>query len=195
MRFPRSFVLLVLIFAGLIGAGCGEPPDSEVQQAQGAIDAARAAGAEVYAREEFAAATEALAQAKQAVDLRDYRLALSLALDSRERAQNAAKLAADGQAAARVEADRALTSLTAAVASLRTKLEAAEAGRLAARTLAPPRRALSDAEDRLQEAREAIDRGDYSKAVSVVSETLPSLTSAAESLDSAAAAATKRRAT
>ena len=38
---------------------------------------------------------------------RDYRLALNHALDSRERAQNAAKQAADGKAAARAEADRA----------------------------------------------------------------------------------------
>ena len=68
----------------------GEPPDKEMQQAQGAIDAARAAGADQYAHEEFAAAQEALTHANEAVEQRDYRLALNHALDSRERAQNAA---------------------------------------------------------------------------------------------------------
>jgi hypothetical protein len=187
--------MLVLVFAAatLLSAACSEPPDSEVQQAQGAIDAARAAGAEIYARDELTAATEALTHAREAVELRDYRLALSHALDSRERAQNAAKMAADGQAAARVEADRALTSLTTALTTVRTKLEAAEAARVPTRSLAEPRRALAAAEERLQKARAAIEDSDYGTAVSIVSETLPTLTSATESLESATAAVTKRR--
>ena len=60
-----------------------------------------------YARDEFAAAQDLLKRAGEAVAQRDYRLALNYALDSREQAQNAARLAADGKASARVEADRA----------------------------------------------------------------------------------------
>lgn len=190
----RSIVRTILVGATLFGAACGEPPDSEVQQAQGAIDAARAAGAEVYARDELTAATEALTHAREAVELRDYRLALSHALDSRERAQNAAKLAADGQAAARVEADRALTSLTTALTAVRTNLKAAETARVPTRTLASTQRTLAAAEERLQKARAAIEENDYAAAVAIVSETLPSLTDAAESLESATAAVKGRRA-
>ena len=76
---------------------CGEPPDKEMHQAQGAIDAARAAGADTYAPDEFKAAVDALARAQDAVAQRDYRLALNNALDSRERAQNAARMGADRQ--------------------------------------------------------------------------------------------------
>ena len=70
---------------GLAAGGCGEPPSKEMHQAQGAIDAARAAGAERYAADTLAAAVKALAQADLAANQRDYRLALNHALDSRER--------------------------------------------------------------------------------------------------------------
>ena len=63
-----------------------------MDQAQGAIDAARAAGAEQFAKEEFAAAVDSLRRSEEAVTQGDYRLALSLAIDGRGRAQNAAKL-------------------------------------------------------------------------------------------------------
>ena len=68
-----------------------------MNQAQGAIDAARAAGAERFATAEFAAATDALKRSEDAVAAGDYRQALSHAIDSRERAQNAAKFAVEGQ--------------------------------------------------------------------------------------------------
>src|SRR3954449_13445947 len=106
MSSMRRLLLSLAVLAAVAGAACGDPPDKEMQQAQGAIDAARAAGADQYAREEFTAAQEALKHANEAVADRDYRLALNYALDSRERAQNAAAMAADGKATARVDADR-----------------------------------------------------------------------------------------
>jgi hypothetical protein len=51
---PRLLVLLCTI---ALCAACSEPPQKEIDRAQGAIDAARAAGAERYATAEFAAAT------------------------------------------------------------------------------------------------------------------------------------------
>ena len=88
--------------------GCSEPPQKEIDRAQGAIDTARAAGAEQYASAEFAEATGALQQAHDAVTQRDYRLALSRALDASQRAQESARQAADGQARARSDAEVAL---------------------------------------------------------------------------------------
>src|SRR6476646_8902770 len=73
----RWYVLLgpaLLAIASLVA--CGEPPDKEMHQAQGAIDAARAAGAETYAPAELKAAVDALTRAQDAVAQRDYRLAL-----------------------------------------------------------------------------------------------------------------------
>src|SRR5262249_15230812 len=99
--FLRRPLLSLAVLAAIAGAACGDPPDREMQQAQGAIDAARAVGADQYAREEFSAAEDALKRAHDAVNERDYRQALNAALDARERAQTAAKDSVDGKARAR----------------------------------------------------------------------------------------------
>ena len=126
----RWYVLLGPALLAIVSlVACGEPPDKEMHQAQGAIDAARAAGAETYAPDEFKAAVDALTRAQDAVAQRDYRLALNNALDSRERAQNAAKMAADGKAAARSAAERLLADVTSAIAVSAARLQAAEAAR------------------------------------------------------------------
>ena len=88
---------LACVLAALLASACTSPPNKEMDQAQGAIDAARAAGAERYAATELAAANTALKNANDAVQQGDYRLALNHALDSREQAQNAARVAADTQ--------------------------------------------------------------------------------------------------
>jgi hypothetical protein len=98
-----------------------------MQQAQGAIDAARAVGAEEYAHEEFVAAQDALQHAHEAADDRDYRLARNHALDSRERAQTAAREAADRKATLRLSADRAITAAAAAIARADARAKAADA--------------------------------------------------------------------
>ena len=77
MSFGRCMMLPLAVVAALSGAACGDdPPDKEMQAAQAAIDAARAAGADQYSHDELVASQEALAHAKDAVTQRDYRLAL-----------------------------------------------------------------------------------------------------------------------
>jgi hypothetical protein len=188
----RARALLVVMLLSTAACG-GEPPDKEMQQAQGAIDAARAAGADVYAAEELAAARSALTRAEEAVAARDYRLALNHALDSRQRAQNAATLAADGKASARVEADKAVTAAAAAVDALRARLKAPDVARLPSRTLVVPRQAIADAERLVQEARTALERGDYASARSVATRATTDLATASRDLDAAAAANARRR--
>src|SRR3954468_2621559 len=125
MYRARALALIIALLLSTAACG-GDPPEKEMQQAQGAIDAARAAGADQYAHEEFAAAQEALKHANEAVEQRDYRLALNHALDSRERAQNAAKLAADGKAAARTQADRAINAAQAEINAVEARVKTAE---------------------------------------------------------------------
>ena len=159
-RFRHAAFVLALCSALLSGA-CGEPPDKEMQQAEGAIEAARAAGADRYAHEEFVAAEDALKKAGEAVALRDYRLALSHALDSRERAQTAAKMAADNKAIARADADRALVAALAALNDAHTRLKAAESARTPPKALAETQRTIADADAAVQEARTQFEAGDY----------------------------------
>ncbi len=184
-----SAVLLVILLA----AGCSEPPNKEINRAQGAVDAARAAGAEQYATEAFTAATSALQQSREAVDQRDYRLALSRAIDAYERAQDAAKLAADGKATARSDAESAVSTVSAAALSLDARLKAAEAARVPARALAGPKRTAKEAAATLQKARASIAAGTYLEAMAAVKGLDARIRAAIEEVGAAPAARNPRR--
>ncbi len=155
----RRLTLLVCTLA--LCAACSEPPQKELDQAQGAIDAARAAGAAEYAAEEFGAATAALAQAHDAVAQRDYRLALSRALDASERAQQSARLAADGKARARSDAERAIATATTSIQQLHSAIKAASTARAPASVLAAARETAAASESALQKARERFEASRY----------------------------------
>ena len=186
--------LLALCLAVGFTIGCGgEPPEKEIQQAQSAVDAAAAAGAETYAAEEFAAARLALTNAKTAVEQRDYRLALNDALDSRERAQNAAKEAAEARATARAAAEAALEQADAALAAAQGKLKAAEERKLPARVLGAPRSAINTAAISLQEAHAAFDRGRFVEVPANATAATALLATPLEQLDAAVAAPVRRR--
>lgn len=155
----------VAICAFLLSAACSEPPQKEIDRAQGAIDAARAAGAEQYAPEPFTAATTAMRQTHEAVQQRDYRLALSRAIDANDRALEAARQAANGKARARSEAEMAIAHLATTIRQIDERLKVAEASRLAAHDLEAARRLRADAQRALQEARTAVANGDYLAAL------------------------------
>jgi hypothetical protein len=179
--------LSVLFCTALLVASCSEPPRKEIDRAQGALDAARAAGADHYATETFNAAQSALDQSQAAVEQRDYRLALSLAIDSYERAQTAAKEAADGKARARGEGERAHAVTAAALQELRTRLTAADAAKVPARELQAPRKVAADAEATLQKVRAALNGGDYRTAGETLKGTADGINEQIRLLDAAAA--------
>lgn len=185
------------VCAGVIAAtafACGgDPPEREMQQAEGAIAAARAAGADQYAHDEFAAAENALKNAHEAVNDHDYRLALNHALDARERAENAAREAADHKASARVDADRTLRDASAALEDARARLKAAEGARIPPKGLAEVRRTIQDGEERLQKARAAFDQGDYRAATDGLSDVSSRVRASARELEAAAAPPARRR--
>ncbi len=150
----------IVLSLALLSA-CAEPPNKEMDQAQGALDAARAAGAEQYATEELRAAATALANARRAVADRDYRLALSQAIDARERAQEAAKQAAGQKAIVRSEAEKEITATRAAVQRASAQLKAAQTAKVAPRQLVEPRAAIAAADNALQKAGAALATEDY----------------------------------
>ena len=179
----RRLALAVSLFCL---AGCAEPPSKEMHQAQGAIDAARAAGADQYAADEFKAAVDALAQADVAVAARDYRLALSHALDSRERAQSAARSAVDARAKARGDAERALAEATALVDRTDLRLKQPEVAKLNRRVLTPVQTAVTTAQSTLQEARAALEKEDYARVRDVTAAVSREIKAALAQLDAAA---------
>jgi hypothetical protein len=183
----RAAAVATFLASAMLAAGCGEPPSKEMHQAQGAIDAARAAGAERYAADEFRAAVEALKRAEEAVAQRDYRLALNYALDSRERAQNSAGQAASERAQARSLAERTLADVTTALAAAKAKLEAGAQAKLPARALAGSRGVVETTERQMQEAGTLLGQEDYVAAHKVLADRVAALTAASREIDAAIA--------
>ncbi len=155
------------IVVTLVLSGCAEPPHKEMNQAQGAIETARAAGAEQYAATELAAATDALTRSEAAVAQYDYRLALSLAIDSRERAQNAAKVAVERRLKARGNAERVVAGVNSTVTQARARIDDATDDKLPRRVVTEARTAVAAAEKSMQEARAALEQDDYPRAINV----------------------------
>ena len=189
----RRWLLSVAVVTAMASAACGDPPDKEMEQAQGAIDAARAAGADQYAREEFTAAEDALKRAHDAVDQRDYRQALNNALDARERAQIAAKDTVNKKATARADADKAIAEAAAALADAHAKIKAVEGARVLPKATTGATRVVGQDETRLQEARTAFDRGDYLGAIDKAHAVTAELRAAVHDLEAAPVAAGRRR--
>jgi hypothetical protein len=174
-------------------SACAEPPNKEMNLAQGAIETARAAGADRYAAQEFAAAVDALQQSEQAVAQRDYRLALSRAIDSRERAQAAAKAAVDARAKARGDAERVIAVVTIQLTQAQQRMKDPAVTRLPRRVTETAGRALTAAENAMQEARAALSTDDYARALQRANEASTQMQSASSTLDASAAPPPARR--
>lgn len=190
----RAAVAICLV---LVSLACSAPPQKEIDRAQGAIDAARAAGAERYAPEPYNAAVTAMQETHQAVEQRDYRLALSRAIDANDRALEAARQAASGKALARSQAESAIAHLATTVRQLDEKLKAAQTARLPAKDLASAKAAREDAERVLQEARAAAAKEDY-LAASAATKDIPEKITAeiralSEIIDARTSRASRRR--
>jgi chromosome segregation ATPase len=184
-RLPPPTTRIALILAVLLlgATGCSEPPRKEIDQAQAAVDLALASGADKYAAEEYTAAAAGLQKARAAVDLRDYRQALSDAIDARQRAQDAIKQAVAGKARARQAAEASMREVTARVRQLQSHFETAEAAHVPPKELRPSRAALADVQKSLQEARTEIGAGNYDKAAAVLSEVRKKLDAAGREVE------------
>ena len=189
LRVGRRLALVIL----LLSAGCGEPPNKEINQAQGAIDAARAAGADRFAATEFAAATDALKRAEEAVAAGDYRLALNHAIDSRERAQSSAKMAVEGRADARGQAERAIAEVATLISRAQAQLKDPDIVRLNGRTLRQPRATVAAAEKMLQEARSALAAENYAAVTTALNGAAADLQAALTEIDAVASPLSSRR--
>ncbi len=161
MRRLPAWLLVTLL---VVLSACAEPPNKEINQAQGALDAARAAGADRYAPDEYRAAGTALKAANDAVAQGDYRLALNNALDSRERAQNAARQAAEGRARVRSEVERSMVEVASLLAQANGRVAVAGKTRVPRRTLREAQELLAVVNDDVQKAGAAMKAEDYASA-------------------------------
>ena len=189
LRVGRRLALVILV----LSASCAEPPNKEINQAQGAIDAARAAGADRFAAAEFVAATDALKRAEEAVAAGDYRLALNHAIDSRERAQGAARMSVEGRADARGQAERAIAEVATLISRAQAQLKDPDVVRLNGRTLRAPRATVAAAEKMLQEARSALASENYPAVTQALNGAAADLQAALSEIDAVASPGSSRR--
>ena len=171
---------------------CATPPTKEMREAQDAIDAARTAGAEQYAPTQYTAAVALLDQAQEAVDAGDSRLALSHALDARQRAQTASTEAATQKVVARREAERALNAVAADIEELDHQLEAARAARIPAGQMADSRMRRAAMGTAVQEARATLAKEEYLAAREAAEKLTAQVHQAIEEIEAALAAGSPR---
>ena len=189
LRVARRLAFILAI----LSTSCAEPPNKEMNQAQGAIDAARAAGADKFAATELTAAIDALKRSEEAAAGGDYRQALSHALDSRERAQSAAKMAVDGRADARGQAERVIAEVATLISRANAQLKDPDIARANARPLKEPRAIVTAADQKLQEARSALQSENYAGVQTALNGTAATLQAALTQIDAAASPGGARR--
>lgn len=171
----RSASLAVLLSSLVLLSACSTPPEKERGQAEGAIAAARAASAEVYAADELLAAEAALSEYDAAVAQGDYRQALNAALAARDRAYEAVTRASTAKAEARGRAERLVTAIEALTDRIEQRLSGAAAPRITGASALRLRQAVTAAGTVLQEARSAIDDGQYPVAITHLESALAGL--------------------
>jgi uncharacterized protein DUF4398 len=188
MMHPTAILSAVrrLLIAGLLMLGvaaCSGPPQKEIDQAQTALDLARTSGADKYATSEYTEAASSLKKAHDSVDQRDYRQALNYAIDSRQRSQEAIRLAAEGKTRAQQGADALLTDIAGRAAEFQRRLKAAEDARVPAKDLRAAREAMAEVQTALQEARTAIGAGNYDQVTKSLTEVREKLASGLQELE------------
>jgi len=192
-RLPRVVTGVLIGAVTLVVLACSDPPTKEMNQAQGAIDAAKAAGAEQYAPEDYRAAVASLQRAQDAVTQRDYRQALNFALDARERAHDAARSGADRMAQVRSDAEQTITTLTLTIQTTRTRLTVADAAHVPDTQLATLRQEVDHAQADLQKARTELSQQHYTAARDASHGALDRIQAAQNALNAAIDAKTGHR--
>jgi hypothetical protein len=190
-RSSQGAAALVWSLAFVVLA-CAAPPNKEIGDAQQALNAARAAGAERFAPKPYEAAAEAYRLANQAVLAGDYRLALNRALESREHAQTAKRESSDIQNRVRDDVQRALADVATLLASAGSRIEDAERAHLPARVIREARQAVAQVNGDVQEASASIKAQDYASAQPLLARVKPHLEKAIASIDAAMPAQSRR---
>jgi hypothetical protein len=163
----RRRLVCAALFAAAVLA-CSEPPSKERQQAEGALAAARAAGAATYAPAQLAAAEASLAQYDTAVGQGDYRQALRLAIDALESSYEAARRAADGKAANRSQAEQLIAAVETQLESTKLRLAGQAGPRLGGQAAERLRSAAKTATSAVQEARSQVEAQNYLGAIATL---------------------------
>jgi hypothetical protein len=147
---PSTLVRRILPLAAcLLLSACDQPPAREIAAAEAALAQARKDQADAYAPEQWKAAEAALGQARQKVDAKDYRGALSSAMDAGEKARSASAAVASAKLLVKGAAQMAQAEVQAALDEVATVREEAAKSKV-------PAEAFAVLDARAQEATDAV---------------------------------------
>jgi len=156
---PVLGVLGYLFLLGLL-TGCGKPPQKEIEAAKAAIDSARAAEADLYARPVIELAQAALARSDSSVAVKDYSRAKTFALRAKQLADSSITVAMQQKQQRKSEATRLMDQVRGLVDSLKAVVY------LPGKKLsAEVQKHVARVDSLVNEAKTAFDRGDYRGAI------------------------------
>lgn len=177
----KKLSLLALSLVVALLAGCGKPPDAQLEQAASALQAAESAGAAQYAPEAWNRAKEAVerVKAEQAAQARRFALFRNWA-KVRTLAEEASSLAGAALAEANSRKTQARGEVTALIAELDASLESARrqlsrVPRTRGLDTASLRSSLNTAGRRLEQARSNLAAGALDSAMALAAEARESI--------------------
>jgi len=186
--------LLALLGAGIITVGCGgDPPKTELDAANAALQAAKSADAGKYASSELSSAEGANNKANGAYTEQDGKLfkdwdsVKPLISDAKSKADQAKSSATKGKGRAKSAAESAIASADAAVSAARASLSGAPSGKGTEGDIEQLGADLDAASAGLSAARSAASREDYDAASSGAKAAAAKATGVAGGVDQAVA--------
>lgn len=162
----RSVLNLGLILAlTLTVISCAKPPTQEMDAAQAAIDAAKAAEADVYAPDTYRQATSALSDARSKVEQQDYEGAKTSAESAKQLADRSTSEANTNKQQTRDEAQAIINRVASGLTDARSSLGVAPRGKGADGDLDQLNSDLGQAEASLGDARNSLSTSKFKDAL------------------------------
>ncbi len=167
------WMLLLIVGAGLIFAGCASAPTAEINATKSAISAAQTEDVQTYAPESLKAAEDELNNALAEVEAqnakfamsRDYKKASELLKSAKDAAE---KAVADAQAAktkCKADAEALIAALPQTIADAKAALAKAPRGKDTKADLEAMQNDLKLAEESLNEANQAMGQEKFKEAL------------------------------
>lgn len=120
LRSKFALFFLILFCLILVSYGCGRPPTQEIADAEVALSAARDAGAQIYAAEQYESAESKLEKARNDLEKYHYTNARKMAIEAKDTALSAKQIAEEAMEKHRIQAFDALQSAKEAMKAAKT---------------------------------------------------------------------------
>jgi hypothetical protein len=158
---------LLLILGIILLSSCAKPPDQEMQAARDAVSAAMNAEANMYVPDLFTSAQDSLNQAETFVTEKKYGDAKRLALFAKSWADSAAAMAGTKKEEMKASAENAVKEATGKLDSFKKK-----------KLTAKMRAEVKAWEGSLDQAKKALDAGNYKQASDLAGQVTMAVTTA-----------------